>query len=150
METEFSTTIWEWYADDEYKKLLSFCELCSGLEFLAMEPEAQSSSTPSCPGCEVWYEKMLCIQQFVDDFGRALPASSNTQLKLLFELCENLSDEAYHCNDQFMFHHKEWECVRHASRVALDGLGWSKLKAYIPEFEGRSRNVLYGVAYTKT
>ena len=75
MEIEFSTTVWGWYAEDEYKKLLSFCELCSGLEFLAVEAEAQSISTPSCPGCEVWNEKMLCIQEFIDGLGNSLKSS---------------------------------------------------------------------------
>tara|TARA_Y100000588_G_scaffold371694_1_gene443344 strand:- start:463 stop:915 length:453 start_codon:yes stop_codon:yes gene_type:complete len=150
METEFTTTIWDWYAEDEYKNLLSFCELCSGLEFLSMEAKSQSVSTPSCPGCEVWNEKMLCIQEFIDDFGQLLPTSLKIKLRLLFELCKNLSDEAYHCNDQFMFYHQEWEPIRQASRDALYSIGWHDLKNYISEFEGRSRNALYGVPYTIT
>ncbi|MCG7373616.1 hypothetical protein MHL40_13180 [Pseudomonas luteola] len=150
MEAEFSSRVWDWYAEDEYKKLLSFCELCSGLEFLAMEAEAQSLSTPNCPGCEVWYEKMVCIQKFIDDLGCLLPTSIKTQLLLLFQLCKDLSNEAYHCNDQFMFYHQEWEPVRQVARGALNSIGWSDLKSYIPEFEGRSRNALYGVPYKKT
>jgi hypothetical protein len=150
METEFSTTVWGWYAEDEYEKLLSFCQLCSGLEFLAMEAEAQSLSTPSCPGCEIWPGKMLCIQEFIDDVGSSLPANIKTKLRFLFELCNDLSEEAYHCNDQFMFSHQEWGPIRQASRDALNGICWSDLKKFIPEFEGRSRSALYGVPYTKT
>ena len=37
METTFSARVWNWYAEDEYKKLLSFLQLCYGLEFLALE-----------------------------------------------------------------------------------------------------------------
>jgi hypothetical protein len=150
MEIEFPTTVWDWYAEDEYKNLLSFCELCSGLEFLAMEAEAQSISTPSCPGCEVWNEKMLCIQEFIDSLGNSLPEKIKIKLGLLFELCKKLSDEAYHCNDQFMFYHQEWEPLRQASRDALSSLGWHDLKNYIPEFEGRSRSVLFSVPYAET
>ena len=150
MEAEFSTTVWGWYAEDEYESLLSFCQLCSGLEFLAMEAEAQSLSTPSCPGCEVWPGKMLCIQEFIDDVGNSLPTNIKTKLRLLLELCKGLSDEAYHCNDQFMFFHQEWEPIRQASRDALNVIGWNDLKNFIPEFEGRGRSARYGVPYTKT
>jgi len=31
METSFSAKVWNWYADDEYEKLLSFLQLCHGL-----------------------------------------------------------------------------------------------------------------------
>lgn len=150
MEAEFSTKVWNWYAEDEYEKLLLFCQLCSGLEFLAMEAAEQSSSIPYCPACEVWSDKILRIYDFENNFGNSLPASIKAQLSLLFELCDNLSSEAFHCDDQLIFHNQEWEAVRQASRDVMSSISWSTLKAYAAEFEGRSRNILYGVPYNET
>ncbi|VXC06085.1 conserved hypothetical protein [Pseudomonas sp. 8BK] len=150
METSFSARVWNWYADDEYEKLLSFLQLCYGLEFLALEAKQQSESIPYCPACEVWSEKMLRIKDFADNYGNDIPVDIKNELLSIFESCDNLSSDAFHCDDQFMFSHNEWASIRNAAINCLARIEWCTLQAYAPEFEGRARNVLYGVPYKET
>jgi len=150
METSFSARVWNWYADDEYEKLLSFLQLCYGLEFLALEEKQQSESIPYCPACEVWSEKILRIKDFADDYGNDIPADIKNELLSIFESCDNLSSDAFHCDDQFMFSHNEWASIRSAAINCLSRIEWCTLQTYAHEFEGRVRNILYGVPYQET
>ena len=150
METSFSARVWNWYADDEYEKLLSFLQLCYGLEFLSLEAKKQSESIPYCPACEVWSEKILRIKDFVGDYENDIPADLKNELLSIFESCDNLSSDAFHCDDQFMFSHNEWSSIRSAAINCLARIEWRTLQEYAHEFEGRARNVLYGVPYQET
>lgn len=56
---EFSTTVWEWHGQDEYKRILAVCEAIPALTFLAMSADEQRNAIPYCPACEAWSETML-------------------------------------------------------------------------------------------
>ena len=55
----FSTTVWEWYGQDEYKRVLAVGEAIDALGFLALDAKAQQASIPDCPACEAWSMAML-------------------------------------------------------------------------------------------
>jgi hypothetical protein len=150
MDSAFSANVWNWYAENEYVKLLSFLQLCSGLEFLALEAPDQIASIPYCPACEVWSEKILRIKFFIDDYESAITIQLKEELISVFELCNNLSNDAFHCDDQYIFNHDEWKCIRLAATNALESLEWNFLKPYAAEFEGRAKNVLFGSPFQET
>jgi hypothetical protein len=150
MDSPFSANVWNWYAENEYEKLLSFLQLCAGLEFLALEAPDQIASIPYCPACEVWSEKILRIKFFIDDYESAITPQLKKELISVFELCNNLSSDAFHCGDQHIFNHGEWTSIRLAAINSLDSLEWNALKPYAAEFEGRAKNVLYGSPFQET
>jgi hypothetical protein len=46
----FSTTLWEWYGQHEYKRILAVCEAIPALQFLALTPDSQRSAIPLLSG----------------------------------------------------------------------------------------------------
>nr|WP_312971556.1 hypothetical protein [Pseudomonas sp.] len=95
-------------------------------------------------------KKILKVKDFLDAYGSDISVDIKGELLSIFESCNNLSDDAFHCDDQFIFDHDEWVDIRSAAANCLARIEWGILKTYAREFEGRARNVLYGVPYQET
>jgi hypothetical protein len=74
----FSTALWEWYGQDEYKRVLAVCEAIPALESLAMTSDLQQRTIPDYPACEAWSEIILPLNEVL--LINALPAEIKTRL----------------------------------------------------------------------
>ncbi|PXX40288.1 hypothetical protein [Undibacterium pigrum] len=144
---KFSDQVWAWWMQDEFKKILSLCELCTGLSFLASSANDQSATIPYCPACEVWIEKILPVNDFLNEIREPSYIQLRLSLELIFHRCNSLSHDAFHCGDWNIFSNTEWEPVRAAARQALDLIGWSEFKDEKERFELDCRQKLYPHLY---
>lgn len=144
---KISTQVWTWWMHDEFKKILVLCELCTGLSFLASSASDQSLTIPHCPACEVWSDKILPVKDFLNEIHEPLEIQLQHSLELIWDGCNSLSDDAFHCGDWEIFSHVEWEPIRAAANLALDLIGWMELKNEKDQLELNSRQKLYPHLY---
>ncbi|UII69741.1 hypothetical protein LVW35_18920 [Pseudomonas sp. HN11] len=90
---DFATTLWEWYGEGEYKRVLAVCEAFPALEFLAMSADAQQKTIPDCPACEAWSMTMLPLSDTLVACGNAMPSELRRGLESLWKLCNGLSED---------------------------------------------------------
>ncbi|WP_095131804.1 hypothetical protein [Pseudomonas sp. Irchel s3h14] len=142
---EFSTTLWEWYGQDEYKRVLAVCEAIPGLTFLAMNADAQRDAIPYCPACEAWSETMLPLNEALTVCGAAMPCEVRTGLQQVWDLCNSLPETAFHCDDWWIFDQYEWQPLREAAEQALDLVEAVKIAPYLDELILDCRNAVRGL-----
>jgi len=140
----FPDRLWEWYGQDEFKRVLAICEVLPALGFLAEPAEVQNDTAPYCPGCETWSEMMLPVQEALDVIGNAMPKDVRAALETVWTLCNDLSEDAFHCGNEHIFIHEEWQSVREAAAQALDLLGATELAPYLDELTRDCRNTIMG------
>lgn len=141
---DFPDRLWEWYGQDEYKRILAVCLAIPALDFLAATAEVQRYSIPSCPACETWSEKMLPVNEVLEVAGKALPMDVRAALEKVWQLSNDLSEAAFHCGNQHMFTHEEWQPLRDAAAHALDLLGAKALAPHLDELTLDCRNIILG------
>ncbi|MPQ71642.1 MULTISPECIES: hypothetical protein [unclassified Pseudomonas] len=141
----FSTTLWEWYGQDEYERVLVLCEAIPALEFLALTADLQQRAIPDCPACEVWSEMMLPLNEVLSTCGSVLPEQIRTCLERLWKLCNGLTEVAFHCHDRLMFDHDEWWPIRTAAQELLDLIESLEINPFLDDLLLGCRNAVRGV-----
>ncbi len=141
----FSTTLWEWYGQDEYKRILAVCEAIPALQFLALTPDLQRSAIPYCPACEAWSEMMLPLNEVLSICGNALPTEIRTRLQGIWELCNSLTKAAFHCDDWFIFDHDEWWPIRTAAEELVGLMELLEINPFLNDLLLDCRNAVRGI-----
>ncbi|VVP66112.1 hypothetical protein [Pseudomonas fluorescens] len=141
----FSTTLWEWYGQDEYQRVLVVCEAIPALEFLALTSDKQQRTIPDCPACEVWSEMILPLNEVLSVCGSALPEVIKARLQGICERCNSLTEAAFHCHDQLIFDHDEWRPIRMAAAELLDLMESLEINPFLDDLQLDCRNVARGI-----
>ncbi|NBF02177.1 hypothetical protein GV819_07710 [Pseudomonas sp. Fl5BN2] len=141
----FSTTVWEWYGQDEYKRVLAVGEAIDALGFLALDAGAQQASIPDCAACEAWSMAMLPLQALLATCASALPGEVRAGVQNLWDLCNGLSEAAFHCGDREIFGHGQWQSLREAARQLLGLMEEQQLRPFLEELMVDCRRALYGL-----
>lgn len=141
----FSTTLWEWYGQDEYKRILAVCEAVPALEFLALTSDMQQKTIPDCPACETWSQMILPLNEVLSVCGNALPVQIDTRLRGIWERCNSLTEVAFHCHDRLIFDHDEWRPIRTASAELLDLMALSDIDPFLDDLLLDCRNLAHEV-----
>lgn len=115
----FATTLWEWYGEGEYKRVLAVCEVFPALEYLAMSADEQREVIPYCPACEAWSMAMLPLTDTLDACYNAMPSEVRSALQDLWQLCNGLSEDAFRCGDWLIFDHQDWQPIRDSATDLL-------------------------------
>ncbi|WP_460110037.1 hypothetical protein [Pseudomonas sp. S3_H04] len=108
----FSSTLWAWYGQNEYKQVLAACEVIEALGFLAQPSDIQQTTIPDCPACEVWSEMILPIEKLLSICRRGLPEDVKSRLEDIWQRCNSLTEAAFHCHERLIFEHEEWMPIR--------------------------------------
>ena len=140
----FSTTLWGWFGQEEYKRVLAVCEAIPALEFLAMGADEQREAIPYCPACEAWSMTMLPLSEALTVCGTTMPSEVRSQLQHLWLLCNDLSEDAFHCDDWFIFDHSEWHPLRDVANELLRLMGLLEIKPYLDDLTVDCRKEVYG------
>lgn len=141
----FSTTLWEWYGQDEYKRVLAVCEAIPALEFLALTSVLQQKTIPDCPACEAWSAMILPLNEVLSICGSALPAQIKTRLQDIWALCNSLTEAAFHCHDPLIFDHHEWQPIRTAAAELLDLMESLEITPFLDDLLLDCWNVARGI-----
>lgn len=141
----FSTILWEWYGQDEYKRILAVCDAIPALEFLALNSDMQQTIIPDCPACETWSMMILPLNEVFLACGSALPAQINIRLRDIWERCNSLTEAAFHCHDRLIFDHDEWRSIRTASAELLDLMELGNISPFLDDLQLDCRNLARGV-----
>src|SRR3979490_625503 len=139
----FSTTLWEWYGQDEYKRVLAVCYAIPALEFLALTSDLQQRTIPDCPAFETWSELILPLNEVLSI--SALPAEIKTRLQDIWALCNSLTEAAFHCHDPLIFDHDGWRPIRTVAAELLDLMGSLEINPFLDDLLLDCRNVARGV-----
>ncbi|RDZ28434.1 hypothetical protein [Lysobacter silvisoli] len=140
-----STIVWKLYGAGEHLAVLRICELGHALEFLALDPARQCETIPDCPACEARSSKFLAIDRFLDASQGWDCADLLALLASMRSDCDGLSDEALHCDDRTIFHHRDWRSIRAQAGRALTLIRWADLKGRADELGQDCRAALqYG------
>ena len=62
LDNSVSASLWEWYGQDEHKRVLVLCEAIVALEFLAKSADEQMAFIPDCAACEAWYSMVTPLR----------------------------------------------------------------------------------------
>ncbi|WP_123599215.1 hypothetical protein [Pseudomonas frederiksbergensis] len=141
----FSTTLWEWYGQDDYKRVLAVCEAIPALEFLALTSDMQQKTIPDCPACETWSQMIFPLDEVLSVCGSALPAQINSRLRDIWERCNSLSEAALQCHDRLIFDHDEWRPIRTASAELLDLMELLDINPFLDDLLLDCRNLTRGI-----
>ncbi|WP_225930135.1 hypothetical protein [Pseudomonas botevensis] len=141
----FATTLWEWYGQDEHKRVLAVCEAFPALEFLALTSDIQKKTIPDCPACETWSQMILPLNEVLTVCGSALPAQINTRLRDLWERCNSLTEAAFYCHDRLIFEHDEWRAIRTAAAELLDLMELQDINPFLDDLLLDCGNVARGI-----
>ena len=139
---EFSTTIWNWYGQSEYRRVLAVCLAIRGLTFLAMNPDEQRQTIPDCPACEVWSKTMLPLHEALTVCGAAMQKDVRSGLQHVWDLCSSLPESAIHCDDRSIFDQCEWQPLREAANQALAFVDAEKISPYLDELISDCRSAM--------
>jgi len=140
----FATTLWEWYGEGEYKRVLAVCETFPALEFLAMSADEQRGAIPSCPACEAWSMTMLPLNDTLVVCGTAMPIEVRSNLHNLWQLCSNLPEHAFRCGDWMLFDHQEWQPIRDSAQNLLGLMECLEIQPYLDDLTVDCRNEVNG------
>lgn len=129
----FSATLWEWYGQSEYTRVLAVCEVFQALEFLAQVSDTQQRTIPDCPACEVWSGMIHPVKEVLSICGSALPEDIKTRLGSISERCESFSEAAFRCHDRLIFDHDEWMPIRTLSAELLALMELTEIYPFLDE-----------------
>jgi hypothetical protein len=140
----FATTLWEWYGEGDYKRVLAVCETFRALEFLAMSADEQREVIPDCPACEAWSMTMLPSNDALAACGNAMPSEVRCGLQNLWKRCNDLSEEASRCGDRLIFDHQDWQSIRESATDLLRLMGRLEMTPYLDELTVDCHNEVTG------
>jgi hypothetical protein len=143
MSERFSSILWGWWAADEYKDVLVFCQLCKALEFLSLGADYQMANIQDCPACETWSEMVLPIHSFLENCPQAATQNVKDALTCLWTSCNDLSEDAFRCYDIELFMNPEWERIRVEATAALQLMDWQNFKGEADRLILECRMALY-------
>lgn len=146
----FATTLWEWYGQGEYRRVLAVCEAFPALDFLAMSADEQREAIPSCPACEAWSMTMLPLSDTLDACGNAMPSEVRSGLQNLWQLCNGLSEDASRCNDWLIFDHQDWQSIRDSATEMLRLMARLEISPYLDDLTVDCNNEVNGYAVAKS
>lgn len=141
----FSATLWEWYGQDEYKRVLAVCEVIPALGFLAKSADEQRGAIPYCPACEAWSVTMLPVNEALTICGRVMPEAVRTRLQDVWRLCNSLPETAFHCGDWLIFDQEQWQPLREAAQQALESIDAVSIAPFLDELMLDCCNAVRGV-----
>jgi len=145
----FATTLWEWYGQGEFKRVLAVCEVFPALEFLAMSADEQREAIPDCPACEAWSMTMLPLNETLAACGNAMPSEVERGLQNLWQLCNGLSEDAFHCVDRLIFDHQDWTSIRESATDLLRLMECLEMTPYLNELTVDCHNEVNGYVAAK-
>ncbi|WP_421523430.1 hypothetical protein [Pseudomonas yamanorum] len=140
----FSTTLWEWYGQGEFKRVLAACEVFPALEFLTMSADEQREAIPDCPACEAWSMTMLPLDETLAVCGDAMPSEVRRGLQNLWQLCNGLSEDAFHCGDRLIFDHQDWQLIRDSASDLLGLMGNLEISPFLNDLTVDCHNEVNG------
>ncbi len=140
----FAATLWEWYGQGEYRRVLAACEAFPALEFLAMSADEQRETIPDCPACEACSMSMLPLNETLAVCSNALPSEVERGLQNLWQLCDGLSEEAFRCGDRSIFDHQDWQSIRDAATDMLRMMEGLEMSPYLDDLTVDCHNEVNG------
>ncbi|WP_295475649.1 hypothetical protein [uncultured Pseudomonas sp.] len=140
-------SLWEWYGQDEHKRLLAICDAIIALEFLAKNADEQIDLIPDCAACETWYSMVIPLSDALSASGKLLPAPILTQMTTLWDLCNSPESEAaFRCGDRSIFHETAWQPIREQASELLASTLFSEVRPYLESLMDDCREAL-GLAH---
>ncbi|AWM92658.1 hypothetical protein DJ564_18505 [Pseudomonas sp. 31-12] len=131
MSEKIASNIWTWYGQDEYRCIILVGELCSALEFLALEAAAQEREISCCLECSFDDDVTQYIDAFLRDYAGPLTPELRQGLEALQARYYHLSDAALLYREGERFTQEEWQAMRVGARHALDMIGWDEVKEHM-------------------
>lgn len=145
----FATTLWEWYGQGEFKRVLAACEVFPALEFLAMSADEQREAIPDCPACEAWSMTMLPLNDTLAICGSAMPSEVRDGLQNIWQLCNGLSEDAFRCGDRLIFDHQDWQPIRDSAKDMLRLMGLLEIRPFLNDLTVDCHNEVNGYVAAK-
>ncbi len=143
MTPPLASNIWNWYGQDDYRKIILVGELGPALEFLALEADRQRLEIGCCAECNLWSDHLDYLDGFVQRFPAHLAPHLHQRLQVLLSGCEALHREAYGMTlEDSGFEHPQWRPLREGAREALEILGWPQVREHMPELTEECRVAL--------
>jgi hypothetical protein len=121
------------------------CKAIPALEFLALTSDLQQRTIPDCPAREAWSEMILPLNEVLSICDSALPAEIKARLQDIWELCNSLTEAAFHCYDQLIFDHDEWRPIRTAAAELLELMESLEINPFLDDLLLDCRNVARGI-----
>lgn len=90
---------------------------------------------------------VMPVHDFLENFDAPLNAEFRRLLAEIWEKCNALTDEAFHCGDPAIFAHSEWGAIRELSASALTLIGWDELQHDHEALTQECRQKLYPYAF---
>ncbi len=146
---KLATTLWEWYGQGEFKRVLVVCEVFPALEFLAMSAGEQRETIPDCPACEAWSMAMLPLNDTLAACGNAMPSEVERDLQNLWRLCNGLSEEAFCCGNRLIFDHQDWQPIRDSATDLLGLMGHLEISRFLNDLTVDCHNEVNGYVAAK-
>lgn len=131
MAEKIATSIWTWYGQDEYRRVILLGELCPALEFLALDAAAQSVAIGCCLECNFDDDVTSYIDAFLRDYAHPLAPELREMLETLKARYYNLSEAAILFRENERFTQDEWQEMRVLASNALDMIGWEEIKPHM-------------------
>ena len=132
-----------------FRSVLAVCEVFPALEFLAMSADEQREAIPDCPACEAWSMTMLPLNETLAACGNAMPSEVERGLQNLWQLCNNLSEDAFHCGDRLIFDHQDWTSIRESATDLLRLMERLEMTPYLNELTVDCHNEVNGYVAAK-
>lgn len=129
MAEKIASSIWCWYGQDEYQKVILLGELCPALEFLALDAPAQCNAISCCLECSFDDDVTRHIDAFLRDFAGPVAPQLRQALEGLQTRYYNLSEASIRFREGERFTQDEWQEMRVLARNALHMIGWGEIKA---------------------
>lgn len=145
----FATTLWEWYGQGEFKRVIAACEAFPALEFLAMSADEQREAIPDCPACEAWSMAMLPLNDTLIACNSALPYEVKGGLHRIWQLCNGLTEDSFHCGDRLIFDHQDWQPIRDSATDLLGLMEQPEISPFLNDLTVDCHNEVNGYVAAK-
>ncbi|SMC29334.1 hypothetical protein SAMN02745857_03773 [Andreprevotia lacus DSM 23236] len=132
---DVTTKLWEWFCTDELPSIRAYFFLCDALEELASSAEAQSTTLPDCPHCEISSTFTGNYQDFYKYCAELLDQNIEECLGEIDDGLTNLPADAASCFDHSIFKHAAWQGIREQAKAALIALHAEALYPFRAQLE---------------
>jgi hypothetical protein len=88
---------------------------------------------------------MLPLNEVLSICGNELPTEIRTRLQGIWELCNSLTEVAFHCDDWFIFDHEEWSPIRTAAEELVGLMELLEINPFLDDLLIDCRNASRGI-----
>jgi len=81
--------------------------------------------------------------------GNAMPSEVERGLQNLWQLCNGLSEDAFHCGDRLIFDHQDWTSIRESATDLLRLMERLDMTPYLNELTVDCHNEVNGYVAAK-